>query len=146
MTSTTEAIDWIIRGIVALGIPGLVTKFVYERKRKTKGESKLDNVTATIAERTLGDKIHASSVTSLESQIAATERAWAMERETKDRTIEFQERQIASLQGYVESRDKLIVELRAQVDNLQAELFDIIDKLDALQRGASAKPPEVIQP
>lgn len=134
--SNVDTIDWIIRSIVVLGIPGLFAKYWHERaqKRKSPAESRVDEVKAVIEEKTSGDKVLGSSVASFESQIAAMQKAWAIEREAKDKTIEFQAHQLDAERTYSRSRDELIKELREQVDRLQRELGQVVDRLDMLQR------------
>lgn len=131
-----EVLDWIVRALVGLGIPSLTAKYLIERRRenKTKAALRKEDAQATVEEKTTGDKIAVSSVSTLESQIAAMARAFEIERVSKDRTIEFQAGQLESERAYSRSRDALIVELRTRVEDLQRQLGEIAEQLQTIQR------------
>lgn len=128
----TEWIDWVVRAIVALGIPGVTTKFALDwRKRRFKQRGQ--NVADSINEATAADKIESSSILTIQARMAALISTFDAERRIKDGTIDFQDKRITALEEDVADRDRIIAELRVTVEELRKQLDAVASRIDNLQ-------------
>lgn len=130
-----ESLDWIIRAIVALGVPGVIGKFFYDRRRVRAG-GRAEEARARIAELTADDKVVVSSVTTQEALRLALQKSFEADRAVKDDTIEFLGRQLASsrqreveLNTRMAEKDALIHQLQERVTQLQEQLRAQADEL-----------------
>lgn len=127
-----EIFDWIMRGAVALGVPTLLGKYIRDGLR-SRAARRRDNTEAEVVEAIAEDRIKSSSITTLEAQHVATQKAWDAERTALKGTIDFQAVQLTEAREYARSRDDIISELRARVEELQGQLAEIAGKLADLQ-------------
>ena len=117
-----DVVDAILRIAGALGLPALLLWALKER-RKTRAEG-------AVAERTVGAVVQKTDAGALEAHVLAIERAFSVERASKDRRIaELEERLDEVRQDCAEQiadverrKDALIGELRDQVATLTARL------------------------
>lgn len=126
-----STLDWVISTIVGLGIPGLITKYLFDERRR-KRNKQVEEAEGLVAAGTAGDKIKTSSVTAAEAQLVALTKAFDEERRIKDGTISFLTTQLSSARTYSESRDLVINELRSEIDLLRTRLTEVAHKLDEL--------------
>lgn len=91
--SAGEFFDLALRIAFALGIPGVVIWYLRDRRKSRASDE--------VAERTVSADVRIRDVGSLEAHIAYVERAFEVERESKDRRIADQDQQIAALSGEV---------------------------------------------
>lgn len=103
-----------LRIAFALGVPGAVIWYVRDR-RKSRAESE-------VAERTVGADVRIRDVASLEAHITFVERAFGVERESKDRQIGNLETQVQQLTAKVHDRDEQIAVLRDEVGELKMQV------------------------
>lgn len=122
-----EVVDQALRVLFALGVPGAAVWFVRDR-RKTRASDE-------VAEATVGAEIRVKDVGALEAHIAYVERAFEVERESKDRQIKDQDRQIKLLQAGRRDDAERISQLRAEVQ----ELKDQVQMLTALTKRLSTR-------
>jgi hypothetical protein len=103
-----------LRVLFALGVPGAVIWFIRDR-RKSRAESE-------VAERTVGADVRIRDVASLEAHITFVERAFGVERESKDRQIGSLDEQVRQLRAVVHDRDEQIAGLRDEVAELKMQV------------------------
>lgn len=120
-----EWIDTALRVGGGVGLPGIITYFLVQRRR-----AKAD---ATVAERTVNSTVVKADVGALEAHMLAVEAAFTMERASKDRQIaalraEVQEVQtacdekVAGLTAELRRKDGIIRDLTEQVSTLTERL------------------------
>lgn len=138
--------DWFIRTFFVSGAGWSAWRFFKERRAR-KALRQIDESKAAVEEKTVGDKIVSSSITTLEASRVSMLASWEAERVALRDTIVFQEDQLTKERQRHRERDqreaekdRLIQELRDQVASLQerirqqaAELTDIADRLCELQ-------------
>jgi hypothetical protein len=110
----SDVVDIGLRILFALGVPGAVIWFIRDR-RKSRAESE-------VAERTVGADVRIRDVASLEAHITFVERAFGVERESKDRQIGSLDEQVRQLRAVVHDRDEQIAGLRDEVAELKMQV------------------------
>jgi chromosome segregation ATPase len=124
-----DVVDVGLRVAFALGIPGAVIWFIRDRRKSRASDE--------VAERTIGADVRIRDVGALEAHIAYVERAFEVERESKDRRIADQDHQIRALQQGRADDAERIADLRAEVQ----ELKDQVQMLTALTRRLTSDEP-----
>lgn len=105
--TVSDVLDFIVRWGAVLGIPGALGWWFKERRK--------NRVAARVAERTEEADVRSKDAGALVAEVAAIERAFAVERESYARQAAEQERQIRALKTE-------ITVLRAEVAELRAAL------------------------
>jgi ribosomal protein S8E len=117
-----DVVDAGLRVAFALGVPGAVIWFIRDRRKSRASDE--------VAERTVGADVRVKDVGAYEAHIAYVERAFEVERESKDRQIADQQRQINELKVGRRDDAEKIAALRAEVQ----ELKDQVQMLTTLTR------------
>ena len=130
--SISEIGDLLVKAMAGIGFPSLLGKYIYDsvKNRPTRAARRQARLDAQIAAATADDKIRSSSVTSVEAQMVAMAKGFDQERQSKDRTIAFQEGQITTLRAENADKDQVIRELKATVEDLQRQLADVLDRIN----------------
>lgn len=115
---TGVVMDWVFRGIAALGLPAVFLYYLKER-RKSGAESE-------IAERTVESSVARVDLTAIEAQLTTLRNALEMERESKDNLVR-------DLREQLTEARMTIADLRAQV----ATLTRRIDGFEQASRGGA---------
>ena len=127
-----EVADVVLRWLFALGVPGVGVWYFKERRKSRAADE--------VAERTVPAEVRIKDADALTAHITAIERAFEVERESKDRQIAEQSREIADLKAGRRDDAERIAALRAEVQ----ELKDQVQLLTALtQRLANEEPGEM---
>lgn len=126
-------LDMGLRVLFALGVPGAVIWYVRDR-RKSRAESE-------VAERTVGADVRIRDVASLEAHITFVERAFGVERESKDRQITDLGLQVQQLRSVVHDRDEQIGMLRDEVAELKTQVSLLTSLTQKLTHPTGGKPP-----
>jgi septal ring factor EnvC (AmiA/AmiB activator) len=122
-----DVVDVGLRVLFALGVPGAVIWYVRDR-RKSRAESE-------VAERTVGADVRIRDVASLEAHITFVERAFGVERTSKDRQISSLEQEVRQLSERVRDRD-------AQIAGLLDAVAELKQQVKALTEQSAYSPKE----
>lgn len=98
-----DVVDLGLRILFALGVPGAVVWYVRDRRK--------DRAASEVAEQTVPAEVRIKDADALNAHITAVERAFEVERESKDRQIRDQARQIKDLQDEVRQLKQRVAEL-----------------------------------
>lgn len=132
--SVGEIFDVAFRALVALGVPGAGIWYVRERRRSRAADE--------VAEQTVPAEVRIKDADALNAHIAAIERAFEVERESKDRRIADQDRQIAELkQGRADDAER-IAALRGEVQELRDQVTLLASLTKHLTHAEPDKPQE----
>lgn len=126
--SLSEAADWFVRTVVALGLPGVAIYYVRDR-RKGIAEARRNEASADVDERTVKDKVRTSSIASLEAEVAAMQRSFEAGRAADADTIAHLRAEIREERESSALKDKRIRELESKVQILQARVSEVSDEL-----------------
>lgn len=130
--SVGEVADIVLRWLFALGVPGVGVWYFKERRKSRAADE--------IAERTVPAEVRIKDADALTAHITAIERAFEVERESKDRQIAEQAAEIAELkQGRADDAER-IADLNARL----RELDDRVAYLTAVIRRLSTDDTEEI--
>lgn len=131
--------DWIIRTFFVGGVGWSGWRYIKERRARA-AKAHIEESKSEVEERTVDNKVISSSITTLEASRVSMLAGWESERASLRGTVEFQAAQLAESRAREIEKDRLIGELRGQVDELReavrkqaAELNYIADRLSELQ-------------
>lgn len=126
--------------LAVLGVPGLFLWYVRDRRKS--------NAESSVAERTVAADVKVKDVGALEAHIAYVERAFEVERVSKDRRIADQDRQIDSLieellavRARLAEREEQIISLRDEVRELTRRVAQLATRTDQLVEEPPTHPP-----
>lgn len=124
--------DWVVRTLVAFGVPTLVVYFVKEKRRRN-AEDRVIEADADVAEAAVLYRNRNTSITSLEAEIAALQRTFDADRATKQATIDWLNGQLVEERRVSAERERLhlrqIAVLEGKVAGLQQSLADVSEQL-----------------
>lgn len=113
-----EWLDVILRTLFALGVPGAGVWYLRERRKSRAADE--------VAERTVPAEVRIKDADALNAHIAAVERAFEVERESKDRRIAAQDHQLAD-------QEQQIAHLTVEVQELRLGRRDDAERIAALR-------------
>lgn len=123
-----DVFDWIAKISVIVGLPGVITYLVKER-RKNNAEARRAETDADYAEAELPNRLRSSSVITIEAELAALQKTFQDDRNAKERTIEFLSEQLEAERAASAMKDRRIRELEEKVQALQARVAEVSDEL-----------------
>jgi septal ring factor EnvC (AmiA/AmiB activator) len=116
-----------------IGLPAVISWALYDR-RKIRNANDKSGLQNKEMEETLPNRVKTSSVVTLEAEILALSRTFEMDREAKERTINFLQGQLAEARNDVIERDKVIDSLQSKVAMLQKQVNQINRELHVVQQ------------
>lgn len=125
-----DVIDVVLRTLIALGVPGAGVWYLRERRKSRAADE--------VAEQTVPAEVRIKDADALNAHIAAVERAFEVERDSKDRRIAEQSREIRELKSGRKDDAERIAALSAEV----RELRDQVDYLRNVIEKISTRHPE----
>jgi hypothetical protein len=131
-----EAFDTALRLAGAIGLPALLLWYLRDRKKT--------NAVGQVAERTVDAAVTKEDAGALEAHVLAVERAFEIERSSKDRTIvvlttkveEIERSCSERVQGLVDDlaqKDGLIASLRQELATVTESLAGVTAQVEVLQ-------------
>jgi chromosome segregation ATPase len=126
--SGSDVLDWVARISVIVGLPGVLMYLVKER-RKNNAEARAAEADAEVDEAEVPLRVRTSSVVTLEAEVAALQRAFDMERNSNQRTIEHLAEQLEAERALSAAKDQRIRELEEKVQQLQHRVSEVSDEL-----------------
>jgi chromosome segregation ATPase len=128
-----DIFDWVSRIVLLLGLPGVITYLVKER-RKNNADARMAEADAEFAEEDLPNRHKTSSIVSLEAQVTAMQKTFKTDRENRDETIAFLRGELESEREASKRKDDRIRELEEKVQKLQARVSDLSRELAQVSR------------
>lgn len=128
-----EIADWVARVLALVGLPGVVTWFLYDRRR-VHNEDKQGELAVDEAEATLPNRVRSSSVVTLEAEIMALSNSFDTDRRIKDETIQYLRDELGVARAEIAERDRLIDSLQEQLNDLKRKVSMLTRDLDRVQQ------------
>jgi hypothetical protein len=126
-----EIIDWIVRGVVGVGVPSAAIKYILDWKRN-RAKARSEDAQADVDQATVPDKLRSSSVVTMEAERLALTESFRADREIKDQTIAFLRLQIDAAQIREAEKDAKILTLQHRVEELLSVVRQQVEELSAM--------------
>lgn len=130
-----DVVDWVVRTLVAFGVPGLIIYFVRDRRQKN-AEDRIVEAHASVAEHDVLAHSRNTSVVSIESEIAAMQRTFEDDRKIKQATIDWLTMQLQAERNEAARREERhqeeISQLEDKVRTLQKALGSVSTQLETV--------------
>ena len=126
--SASDVFDLFSRVGSLIGLPA-VTLYLIRSRRKERAEARREEAAAEVDEKTVGNRVTTSSITTLEAEIAALQRAFDVSRATDADTIARLRADIAEERRSSAEKDARIRELEQKVQTLQGRVAEVSDEL-----------------
>lgn len=126
-----QFIDWLVPLLVALGVGN------YGRTAVRAWRTRKSSAARRVEDATVDDQIKSTSIVTIEAQHVATARAWDAERASLQGTAARYKQLWEEEREYSGSRDRLVEELRARLDELQAQLDGVRETLASFEHTKS---------
>lgn len=110
--------EWVWLIPAAIGLPAIIIYFLKER-RKNKAES-------AVAERTVDSSVAKIDLTAIEAQLVTLRSALDMERDSKDRLIK-------DLRGQLDEAQTTIATLKSELARVSGKLHEVTAAFEAMQ-------------
>ena len=132
-----SVLEWVNTAAGWLGIPAIVTWFLYDRRR-LRAQGRVEDVGADVVERTALDRVKTSSIVTLEAELVAARKSFDADRAIKDNTIQYLTKTVEEQRMEIDRKDEVIDRLMQQVRLLKDELVGVNDRINAVQPELSA--------
>lgn len=126
--SAGDVLEWILRAVVVLGLPGILA-YAVKQRRKDQAEARAMEAEADVAEGQVQPKVKTTSIVSLEAEIAALSKTFQEDRRLKEQTIDWLSRQLDAERAASARKDLRIRELEEKVQALQTRVAEVSDEL-----------------
>ena len=124
-----SVLEWVNTAAGWLGIPAIVTWFLYDRRR-LRAQGRVEDVAL--------DRVKSSSIVTLEAELVAARKSFDADRAIKDNTIQYLTKTVEEQRMEIDRKDEVIDRLMQQVRLLKDELVGVNDRINAVQQELSS--------
>jgi peptidoglycan hydrolase CwlO-like protein len=124
--TTGEWFDTVLRTLAVLGFPAIIMFWLRDRRRIQNQDTR--------DEQQLPFQVRTTAATTLDAEVVALQKAFELDRQTRNRTIEDLRKENESLHTEVELKNQKIDELKSQVERLQDLVQRLQDQLENVRQ------------